>query len=617
MVLMVPWWLYNSSIHFISRFLCISTRRNFRVKKSMESCELRVATGQSKPNFMSLQHRKIPLLPDRPYICPIRGPILRSYPVGRQNFSRAYQGKTVVFTLSREDAFPDGIQARLGTALISNQTNEWTDIPFRCADERTLICEFTPVRPGLFSFRAEFSLDGGLIWLPDNVPDAWILVDPPQVDDVCLYTLIPNASGTIADWKSALKQIQEMGFNTVHLLPVTSLDTSLSPYAVSDLFDIDYSYLAGDSSRKSLSQLEDFIEEAKARNIRLCFDLVLNHVGLHSKMVQRAPDWIVPDQNQSDGFKRAGYWSHQGWQNWEDLVLINYEHPSEAIRSEIWEYMTAYALFWSHYANATGGFVRFDNLHSSDQDFIKHLTASMRTEYPTLGILAEYFTDDRTLLKNVPQWGLNLVLATPWTYKFVPELREYLTYIHGISEQVRYLMPITSHDSGAPAQEFGTIESTVPRYIAAALLGTGATGISQGVEWGVPEKINFIGRNLKKEYTGEPKFATFLNQVNAILAAHPVFRRGGNCRFVDNGHHAVIAAFRQDPESHSTGYLVICNFDTNNSQDFATDLTSLFGVNEPLSCRDLLSGEEQDRPHLRLEIRLLPCTARVLIFTAK
>jgi len=72
----------------------------------------------------------------------------------------------------------------------------------------------------------------------------------------------------------------------------------------------------------------------------------------------------------------------------------------------------------------------------------------------------------------------------------------------------------------------GSADSTVPRYVAAALLGTGATGIIQGVEFGEKERIRFIGREKKMTYPAVPRFAQFINQVNAILTDYPAFRRG-------------------------------------------------------------------------------------------
>ncbi len=566
---------------------------------------------------MSNEHRPIPVLPRRSRVHPIAGHIARSYPVGRQSFSRACQGKVLELTITTVNPLAKNVEAILTTTLNSNDGKSWTQIPFRRDGERALKCCISPAHPGLHSFRAEFSLDGGSSWFRDTVPDAWILIDPPQVDALRIYSLIPNVSGTLADWKTDLNRISDMGFNAIHLLPITAMDKSQSPYSAKDLFSVDNAYLVNGSRQDGLSQLEDFIAEAKRLGIRLVFDLVLNHVGVQSTMATQAPDWIVPDENQPDGLKRARYWCGQGWCNWNDLVLINYEHPSEAIRAEITAYMIDYALFWANYANVTGGFVRFDNLHSSDPDFVRALTTALHNNYPEVGILAEYFTDESTLLRTGPEWGLNLNLATPWNCKFVPQLRDYLKYIHRVSEHIRYFMPITSHDSGSPAQEFGTADSTIPRYVAAALCGTGATGIPQGVELGETERIDFIGRKPRMSFPDKPRFAQFIRQVNDILVKHPAFQRGENCSFIDNNHPAIIAAFRKDDGPAASGFLVVCNFDTFKSQSITIELAPLFKGDGPFECCELLSGERRIFPHSRFELLPSPCSAQVLKFPGK
>ncbi|HEX3008330.1 MAG TPA: hypothetical protein VHO90_12030, partial [Bacteroidales bacterium] len=304
-----------------------------------------------------------------------------------------------------------------------------------------------------------------------------------------------------------------------------------------------------------------------------------------------------------------------GWHYWNDLILINYEHPSEGIRAEIWSYMIDYALFWAKYANDTGGFVRFDNLHSSNPDFIQELTTTLHSKYPNVGVLAEYFADETVLLHTGPKWGLNFNLATPWDYKFVPQLRNYLNYIHRVSNQIRYFMPVTSHDSGTPAQEFGGVYSTIPRYVAAALLGTGATGIVQGVEYGQSEKINFIGRKPKMTFPAEAMFASFISRVNDILVNYPAFRKGENCLFVDGGHHAIIAAFRQNTSKHMFGFLVVCNFDVNLSQNISIDLRPILDVDEPLLYCELLYDTTDVFPSPRLELFLGPCSAQVFMLS--
>jgi hypothetical protein len=510
--------------------------------------------------------------------------------------------------------FPPHARAMLVTTINAHHADEWIEVPFVLRDEKTFTCQVVAERAGLYSFWALFSVDGGSTWVHDPVPDAWVLVDPPQVDALRMYTLIPGVSGTIADWAHELHKIKAMGFNAVHFLPLTNLDTSLSPYSAKDLFDVEPSYLAASADRDGLSQLKGMIEVARALDMRLCFDLVLNHVGVDSHIARRAPGWIMPDGTRPDGLRRARYWSEKGWQLWNDLVLIDYEHPSQATRADILAYMTEYALFWAKYASVTDGFVRFDNLHSSDKAFVDLVTQALHHEYPNVGIVAEYFTDAATLLNTAPKWGLNLILATPWDHRFVPQLREYLKWIHSLSDHVRFFMPVTSHDSGSPAQEFGAIESTIPRYVAAALLGTGATGITQGVEWGLKEKLQFIGTQPRFCPEGEPTFGDFLRKVNEILVAEPAFRRGENCQFVDGNHHAVIGAFRKDARPGKVGFLVICNFDVFHEQTFKADLSALLGTEGVVKCVDLLSGEEKSLTAESVDLVLPACEVMVLKF---
>jgi len=406
-----------------------------------------------------------------------------------------------------------------------------------------------------------------------------------------------------------------MGFNAVHLLPVTMLDTSESPYAAYDFFGIDPGYLDPASRKDGLQQIEEFVAEARRLNIRLCFDIVLNHVGQNSLMVKKAPDWIVPDEESPDGLKRAGYWSDTGWNTWDDLVLINYEHPSETIRSEIWSYMSDYALFWAKYANDTGGLLRFDNLHSSHPGFILSITDAIRAEFPDVALLAEFFTDESTLLAKSLTWGLNLNLATPWNFRFVPQLRAYLIYLSRIARQIRFFMPVTSHDSGTPEQEFGSADSTIPRYVAAALMGNGATGITQGVEYAVNEKIEFIGRREKMAFPQEARFGLFIGKVNAIFNTYEAFRRGDNIVFVDNGHDAIIAVYRDDREPGRNGFLILCNFDIHAFHHISVDLSDFLHGKGNIQFRELLSGESGLFYSPFLELNLPPGSAKVFMLT--
>jgi hypothetical protein len=255
--------------------------------------------------YVPIARHPIPVLPNRPRSPSIVPYLWRSYPVGRQEFSRAVVGQPLKLSFWTNDHFPKPVLAVLDTTLNAPGPDEWVSLPLEESDDTAFTCSITPTKTGLYTFRARCSFDGGMTWIRDPVPDAWVLVDPPQVDGLRLYTLVPRASGSIAEWASDLPRIKAMGFNAVHLLPVTTLDVSQSPYAAGDLFDVEHRYLSGFEHGDGLTQLEEYVRRARDLGIGLCFDLVLNHVGVRSAMVRLAPEWIVPDASRSSRWMRA------------------------------------------------------------------------------------------------------------------------------------------------------------------------------------------------------------------------------------------------------------------------------------------------------------------------
>jgi hypothetical protein len=327
-------------------------------------------------------------------------------------------------------------------------------------------------------------------------------------------------------------------------------------------------------------------------------------------MVTSCPDWIIADDAEPDGLKRAGCWHMQSWIRWEDLVLLNFDHPNSFIRHDIRDYMTHYARFWSNYAAYTGGMVRFDNLHSSNNDFVAQLSTALHTTFPNLSILGEYFTDEGTLERTVPEWGINMLLANSWEYPFGPQLRHYITYLHTVAGRLRHLCAITTHDTGVPAQLFGAEQSTIPRYAICALYTLGQTGMVQGVEAGVKDRIPFIGPARKLDLQPIPAIRDAITRINGLLAGRAVFRQQGNILFVDKGHEAILGAYRRDLTGQQPGVLLFSNLDIYHDQTLVADLTPC-NLHYPLTLKDLFTGESMVLPGPVFSITVKPCEARV------
>ncbi len=500
----------------------------------------------------------------------------RSYPTGIESFFRIYQGEELslfVDVIDKVNCF--NVKMVLHSNVNTTDFAVWEDLPFEREGNRFSI-KLRIDKPGSYRFKMKYSLDDGQTWMWDKVSHTYVIADPEHMRNLKLYTLIPTRSGHIGDWAKLLPYIKDLGFNAVHLLPITKMGLSESPYAAKCVLDIDESYAIPGDKRSILDQFEEeFILTAKDLGLRLCFDIVLNHVGIDSEIVRRRPEWIKNDPEQKDGFKRAGCWDYEKWVVWKDLCLLNYDHPDEGIKAELWEFMKEYALFWANYASFTDGLVRLDNMHSTYHDFLRFVFREMRDAYPNILILAELFSDFDTVKKLSVECGVNLLMGTPWGEKYVPGLRKYLAHIHRVGGHVRYLTPLNSHDSGAPAEEYGSNLSIPPRYVTMALFGLPYTGLCEGAEVGVLKKVPFIGRDTAPIVDLKHPVADhrdFIQKVNQIQDEYSAFGEVNNVTFIDGEHIAIIAILRKAPRPTDPDFILLANFDILQPQTLKLDL---------------------------------------------
>ncbi|MBN2717335.1 MAG: hypothetical protein JXX14_15890 [Deltaproteobacteria bacterium] len=521
--------------------------------------------------------KEIPRLPQNRAAVGKEGDVKRSFDSQNGNPIRLYCGDAFELEIEFQSTVRN---ARVVCDTNFNQADHsWHELPFRKARKGVYRFAAPATRCGEYAFRIKYSFDDGESWIWDRAHLTHVHVDPIRMKNIRCYTMIPSVLGKINNWIAHLDHVRRMGFNMVHLLPVTQMGQSESPYSATDLFAVDPSFLEpGTDADAGLEAFEAFVEAAREREMSLCVDLVLNHVAPDSKMARSAPDWIVPDKSEPDGLQRSGCWHMAEWLKWGDLVKIYYDHPSPETREAIWQFMTQYALFWANYADRTGGMVRLDNLHNSDEDFITHLLRELRAAYPNLIIHAEFFSDTNTLLKRARDWDLNLFLANPWEYPYAENLRTYLKHCHEIGRRVPQYTPVTTHDTGAPAELFGSAYAVVPRYFITALMSTGQTGAVQGVEYGVPHKVNFIGRNQPFPYSPNSTIVEEITRINAILTQYECLHQVGNLQFVDDDNGAIIGAFRVSAnDEQNLGLLLLANLDTTRYNWLEIDLKKITG----------------------------------------
>jgi hypothetical protein len=499
----------------------------------------------------------------KPYL---HGPIDYPFPAGKENYVRLRQGGTAHYDLD------------IPKDLAEMELNTYGNLPEgqpQINDSGTTYpsIDFSALEPGSYHFKLRYTSQTSGEQYVDSRGYTHLMVDPERLNNIRLYTFIPNVSGTIDDWIDDLDRIANMGFNMIHMLPITPMDQSESPYSAYDYFGVDDRYIG-----PKKQGLQEFVAKAKSLRLGLCFDLVLNHIGFTSKMAQQCPEWIQSDPNEKNGLKRAGCWAGDGWLTWNDLVLINFDHPNPETRKQIWDYMTEVVLFWGKWANETHGMIRLDNLHSTHQGFLSHAMDELHKAYPNLIVLGELFASPEDQNRMILDHQLHLLLATPWDKDYVPDLRSQVQYLHDVFPKMKFILPISSHDSGTPTQEFYDVRATIPRYAVSALLNCGATGMCQGVEYGAPQKIEFIGFQGKLEITGPKNFEDQITELNALMEQHDVLKQGGNLTFIDKGHGAILGAYRHSHDSKNPHLLILINMDMHHRQpiEISPDSVSLF-----------------------------------------
>ena len=425
---------------------------------------------------------------------------------------------------------------------------------------------------GLFHFKIIYKIKNDEAYSWDNRPFTTLTIEPNNCHNLSIYTYIPNVSGKFSDWIKDFNKIKLLGFNTIHLLPFIELDTSQSPYAAKDLFHVDPYYFDTDNKQTEKYYIDALVKNCQNNKIKLCLDLVFNHVGVNSNICQSTPHWLQLDPTELDGLKRAGYWFNDQWIKWNDVVLIDFDHPNDKVKREIWDYMISYSLFWSEIASRTNGMIRLDNLHSTNFLFAEKVIAEIKNKFPHLIIQAELFAY-KFVVKNYMSKGyINLLLTTPWLSPYASDIRIQLKNIHRKYVSKRFIFSINSHDSQSAVELYGSPQAIIPRYASAALMSTGCTGLTQGTEYGINKKLSFVGYQPRVVFNDAPEICSAITKINQIKSLFKTFQTGGNIEFIDNDNPAILACIRFGIKFNESDFLIIANFNANSSQDLTLNL---------------------------------------------
>lgn len=329
------------------------------------------------------------------------------------------------------------------------------------------------------------------------------------------FSVIPP-SGTLRALTRAVPHIFDtLGCRILHLLPIGPVPTTYarmgrfgSPYAQLDLTGIDPALVEFDRRTTAVEQFRELTHAVHARHGLVILDVVLNHTGWASRLLDEHPEWF---RRNADGTLHSpGAWGNV----WADLVEFELTQP------ELWDVLADSLLVWCR--RGVDGF-RCDAGYMVPLPAWQYILAKVRAEFPDSVFLLEglggAFEATRSLLS---QGGMQ------WAYSELFQCYEPTTIAHYLDHAIHHGERIgllahysETHDNDRLAKR-GATWASMRNALSALSSQSGTFGFTSGVEWLCTEKIDV--HDAKPLFWGaSPNLVSELKRLTTLLREHPCF----------------------------------------------------------------------------------------------
>ncbi len=416
-------------------------------------------------------------------------------------------------------------------------------------------------------------------------------------------TVIP-LSGTLRDLTACLPHIFDtLGCRILHLLPVGPVPTTFarmgrfgSPYAQLDLTAIDPALVAFDRRTTAVEQFEELADGVHLRGGSLFLDIVVNHTGWGSRLMETHPEWFRRDAEGS--FLVPGAWGV----TWGDLAELNGGPPA------FWETVAESLLTWCR--RGVDGF-RCDAGYMVPLEVWRYLGARVRQEFPDCVFLLEglggaWAATERLLGEGGMQWAYSELFQNH-------DPRAVSGYLDHCLRQAPRLGPLVhyseTHDNERLALH-GPVWSLLRNRLSGLASQCGAYGFSAGVEWLAPEKLD-VHEARGLAWGAEPNLVPELAALNRLLAEHPCFFDGARVERLSPDDAFVLALARHSGEGHDH-CLVLVNLDPQGPRELALPKEAWTALGAPtldLLGATLVLDDQGDRVRFSLRPGASHCLA--------
>lgn len=243
------------------------------------------------------------------------------------------------------------------------------------------------------------------------------------IDTAVIYEITPYSfviDGRFPDITNKLADLKDLGINTIWIQPVFRTKWGDHGYDVIDYFSVRSDYGSEDD-------LRELIRTAHNMNMRVIFDIVINHSSIYHRYAQHSIAYGETShyynfyQREEDSSPYSRHYSrYRGFINyfWDELPNLNYDNP------EVQNWMLSACKYWIEEFDIDG--YRFDavwGVTARKPEFTKELRLTLKRIKPEILMLAE----DKASWANVFderfdlafEWAPGELWVSQWYYETI------------------------------------------------------------------------------------------------------------------------------------------------------------------------------------------------------
>ena len=415
-----------------------------------------------------------------------------------------------------------------------------------------------------------------------------------------IYNLFPLLAGPFEQWTPHLERAADMGFDWVFVNPIQQTGRSGSLYSIKDYFAINPA-LCAKSDMSPEDQVRAMTAQAERLGLKLMVDLVINHCAYDSELLKSHPDWFVREGGQV----AHPFCMHDGQKVvWEDLA--QFDHARNPDAEGFYQYCRKIVEFLIGLGFKGS---RCDAAYQLPAALWRRLITDIRQQNPGIAFVAETLGCSADQTRQTAQAGFDCIFnSSKWWDFESPWLMEQYHLTREVTSSISFP---ESHDTPRLAEEVhGNVDALKQRYLFAALFSAGVM-LPMGYEFGFRKALHVVDTKPHDWENTDIDLTGFIKQVNAIKAAHRVFREESITELWPTPNHAVMLMWKAARDYQSEA-LIVLNKDVWNRQNFRVDdLYRFTQAGGPL--QDVSPQWPMEHVPIPFEYELIPGMARVFV----